>query len=219
MIEQDFHERLAALTPTQRGMLARRIAAGRPESAANASSLAAFIVPQPSQQIDVEQLRTHLAGQLPEYMVPARFVAVDSFPLTPNGKVDRRALLAHQASPGEKPAEAPRNDLEAALQKIWQEVLDRRRVGIHDNFFHIGGHSLLITILVSRIRDTFQQEISLRSIFETPTIARLAARLQEAAAEPAVLMETATLYLQLAELSDEELAALSDEKTTDGEAQ
>jgi amino acid adenylation domain-containing protein len=129
--------------------------------------------------ITIEELRAHLLVALPEYMVPVWFVKMDSFPLTPSGKVDRKALpqpdgLNH-LSPG---YEAPRGALEVSLADLWAEVLNLETVGRHDNFFEMGGHSLRATQLMSRIRQALGVEIPLRPLFEGPTIARLATYIQ-----------------------------------------
>jgi acyl-coenzyme A synthetase/AMP-(fatty) acid ligase/acyl carrier protein len=121
------------------------------------------------------ELRSFLSEKLPEYMVPSAYVVVDEIPLTPNGKVDRRALPApDEARPElEGVYVAPRGELEEAVAGIWAEVLKVERVGIHDNFFELGGHSLLVTQVVSRLRKSLQVELPLRSLFETPTVAEL----------------------------------------------
>ena len=113
-------------------------------------------------------------------MLPAAFVVLDTLPLTANGKVNQKALpspnlnMVREASP----TIAPTTSLEAALVELWTQLLGRKQVGIHDNFFELGGHSLLATQLVSRIRDRFQVELPLRSVFETPTIAELAQKME-----------------------------------------
>jgi amino acid adenylation domain-containing protein len=145
------------------------------EDAAIARRLVAYVVVADAAAIDVAELRAHLQRSLPEYMVPSAYVMLNALPLTPNGKIDRRALPApdHQAVVrGEYVA--PRTPTEEMLASIWAELLKLDRVGIEDNFFELGGHSLLATQLVARIRDTFHVELSLRALFETPTIAELA---------------------------------------------
>ncbi|MBR8839675.1 MAG: amino acid adenylation domain-containing protein [Stigonema ocellatum SAG 48.90 = DSM 106950] len=123
----------------------------------------------------VPQLQTYLAKKLPEYMMPSAFVVLESLPLTVHGKVDRHTLPApdpinSELTEGYLP---PRTPVEEVLVKIFAEVLGLKRVGIHDNFFELGGHSLLATQLVSRMRDAFKVELPLRTVFETPTIAKL----------------------------------------------
>lgn len=127
-------------------------------------------------EIAVETLRAHLAAVLPEYMVPTAFVTMAKFPLTPNGKLDRDALLAPEADAYiTRNYEAPIGELESTLARIWEEVLKVDRVGRHDNFFHLGGHSLLAGTLVERMRRA-NLEADVRALFTTPTLAGLAAK-------------------------------------------
>ncbi|GAX45183.1 McnC protein [Tolypothrix sp. NIES-4075] len=121
----------------------------------------------------VPQLQTYLAQKLPEYMMPSSFVVLESFPLTANGKVNRRALRVPLIKSDFASYVAPQTLVEEALVKIFAEVLGLKHVGIHDNFFELGGHSLLATQLVSRVRDSFGLELPLRSVFEASTIAEL----------------------------------------------
>ncbi|MFN2633273.1 MAG: condensation domain-containing protein, partial [Thermoanaerobaculia bacterium] len=127
-------------------------------------------------------LRAYLQARLPDYMVPSLFVPVKEFPLTPNGKVDRAALpdpeRAGSAAGGV--SEAPRSEVEALVASLWAEVLQVPRVGVHENFFELGGHSLLATRAISRIRDSFGVELPLRALFEAPTVAGLAERIESA---------------------------------------
>jgi amino acid adenylation domain-containing protein len=144
--------------------------------------LIAYVVPHsftlPSEQPTERKLRSFLKAKLPTYMVPAAFVVLNALPLTPNGKVDQKALPPPPLNRVEEAEQetsniAPTTSLEAALAEVWSQLLGRK-AGIHDNFFELGGHSLLATQLVSRIRDRFQVELPLRTVFETPTIAELA---------------------------------------------
>ena len=140
--------------------------------------LIAYVVPQASAIPTEQALRSFLKTKLPDYMVPAAFVVLATLPLTVNGKLDQTALppptLAEVSQPNL--TIAPTN-LEASLAEIWTQLLGRK-AGIHDNFFELGGHSLLATQLVSRIRDRLQVEVPLRSVFETPTIAELAQKIE-----------------------------------------
>src|SRR6185312_1068664 len=103
--------------------------------------------------LSVEALREHLKGLLPEYMVPSAFVTLESFPLTPNGKLDRRALPAPELSGYvSRQYEAPLGEVEEILAGIWQSLLKVERVGRNDNFFELGGHSLLIVQMLERLR-------------------------------------------------------------------
>jgi acyl-coenzyme A synthetase/AMP-(fatty) acid ligase/acyl carrier protein len=122
------------------------------------------------------ELRDFLMGLLPEYMVPSRFVPLDSLPLTPNGKIDRRALPAPEAGGGEDGVayEPPQTPVQELLAGIWAEVLGVERVGLHDNFFRLGGHSLLATQVVLRVKEVFGADLPLRLIFELPTVAAIA---------------------------------------------
>ncbi|MFL6202032.1 MAG: condensation domain-containing protein, partial [Thermoanaerobaculia bacterium] len=124
-------------------------------------------------------LRAHLKGRLPEYMIPSAFVRLDAFPLTPSGKVDRKALPEPELAT-ERGYIAPRGPVEELIAGIWSELLGIDRVGSDDSFFELGGHSLLATQLVSRLRRVFGVELPVRQLFEAPTLARLAERVQAA---------------------------------------
>jgi amino acid adenylation domain-containing protein len=130
------------------------------------------------------ELRRHLRSLLPEYMVPAVFVFLETFPLTPSGKVDRKALPAPAAEPWAPTA--PRTPTEEILAGIWGKVLDAEAVGAEDNFFELGGHSLLVTRVVSRVREVFGVELPLRRVFEAPTLPALARAIESARATGAV---------------------------------
>jgi amino acid adenylation domain-containing protein len=124
----------------------------------------------------VPHLQTYLAQKLPDYMMPSAFVVLESLPLTANGKLDRRALMALNDTIKPQLREnyiAPQTPVEEMLVKIFAEVLGLKIIGIDDNFFDNGGHSLLATQLVSRVRDAFALELPLRNVFEAPTIAQL----------------------------------------------
>ncbi|MBZ0306535.1 MAG: non-ribosomal peptide synthetase, partial [Anaerolineae bacterium] len=122
------------------------------------------------------ELRQFLKEQLPEYMIPSAFVTLDSYPMTPTGKINRRALPAPTATSIEAELEyvAPRTSAEIQLAAHWKEILKLQRVGIYDDFFELGGHSLLATRLVSLVRREWEIELPLSSIFEKRTIAGLA---------------------------------------------
>ncbi|MEW5929248.1 MAG: amino acid adenylation domain-containing protein [Gemmatimonadota bacterium] len=122
------------------------------------------------------ELRAWLRERLPEHMVPGSLVALDALPLTPNGKVDRRALPAPEAAAADGAYRAPRTATEEVLSGIWAETLGLDRVGTEDNFFELGGHSLLATQVVSRARQALGVEVPLRALFEAPTLAALAER-------------------------------------------
>jgi len=160
--------------------------------------LVAYVVAKPDSAINVSDLRDFLKRKLPDYMVPSFFVPLDKLPLTPNRKVDRKALPApSQSRPDLEPNyTAPRTTTEEVLAGIWSEVLGLNKVGIHDNFFELGGHSLLLTQVLSRVRDAFRIEVSLRRFFDAATIAELATVIEDA------------LVREIGELSDAEVERL-----------
>jgi len=137
----------------------------------------------------VSELRGFLGERLPEYMVPSTYVVLESLPLLPNGKVNRRALPAPDWERPELESAyvAPRTPVEEVLVELWARVLGVERVGVHDDFFDLGGHSLLATRLISRAQEAFQAELPLRDLFDAPTVAGLAARIE------AILREDAGL--------------------------
>jgi len=148
---------------------------------AGSNQLVAYVVPVETPKPNQRELRAQLKRILPEYMVPSAIVFLKSFPLLPNGKIDRKALpepeLADRAVESERVA--PRNDLERQLLAMWEEVLGVERIGVRHNFFQLGGHSLLIPILLSRIERTLGKKLSPASIFQAPTIEQLAVRLTQ----------------------------------------
>ncbi|MET0647784.1 MAG: amino acid adenylation domain-containing protein [Pyrinomonadaceae bacterium] len=136
------------------------------------SQLVAYVVPRGGARAAAAELNGFLQESLPDYMLPAAYVSLNSLPVTSNGKVDRRALPAPQEIAAEGSAYvAPRSLGEELMASLWREVLSVERPGVHDNFFRIGGDSLLATRLVSRVRKAFQVELPVHSIFEAPTVA------------------------------------------------
>ncbi len=137
----------------------------------------------------VRDLREHLAARLPEYMVPAAFVVLDALPLTPNGKVDRRALPEPDDEAfAQAQYEAPQGETEQTIAALWAELLGVERVGRHDNFFALGGHSLLATRMLARLRESFGHDVSIRTLFEAPTVSQLAPRVHTAVQSDALAM-------------------------------
>jgi amino acid adenylation domain-containing protein len=146
------------------------------EEARGQKELVAYFVPRDAQvSPSVEELRTHLKDLLPEYMVPSALVRLDRLPLTANGKLDRRALPVPQADAYVTHAyEAPQGELEEILARIWKDLLKVEQVGRHDNFFDVGGHSLVAMKAVTRIAEQTAINVSIASIFRYPTIAMFA---------------------------------------------
>ncbi len=153
-------------------------------SQADDMRIVGYYVADDGQPVDERHLREYLAGRLPAYMVPTGFVELPSLPLTPNGKIDRKALPAWKAEASSDDAQTgPRDDLERKIAECWQDLLQVEAIGVDDNFFELGGHSLLATQVVSRLRQTFDMALSLRSLFDAPTVAGLARVIREAMGE------------------------------------
>jgi len=141
--------------------------------------LVAYFAPASKQAVNEGELAAHLKQSLPEFMIPSAFVALEAFPLSPNGKIDRKALPKPEYGGDTEEYVAPRTEIEEQVAAIWGKVLGRERVGLHDDFFSLGGHSLLATRVVSRIRQAFGIELPLRAMFEAPTVGQLAKRVDE----------------------------------------
>ena len=158
---------------SQSVVVAREIAQGD-------SRLVAYFVPRSCRIATVSELRDFLSARLPAYMVPAMFVTIQTIPLTPNGKVDRAALPEPDASNtlGEDVFHAPRTEVEQAVAGILAPLLGVERVDVEANFFALGGHSLLGIQLISRLRDALGVELSLRTVFEAPSVAELSAEIE-----------------------------------------
>ncbi|MEH2170924.1 MAG: amino acid adenylation domain-containing protein [Nostoc sp.] len=149
--------------------------------------LVAYVVPiakfhqdEPTSSELVKQLRDFLKEKLPGYMIPSAIVLLEALPLSPSGKVDRRALpVPNFKNESEFGFVAPRTPAEGIVADIWSQILKQEHVGIHDNFFNLGGHSLLATQAISRLREAFKVELPLRSLFEGPTVAQLVERIEK----------------------------------------
>ncbi|HZD08280.1 MAG TPA: condensation domain-containing protein, partial [Candidatus Limnocylindrales bacterium] len=142
---------------------------------AGEKQLVAYVVPENGGGIDVSHFRNILAERLPLYMVPATFVALDELPLLPSGKLDRKRLPSPR--PSAEGYRSPRTPQEEILCEIFAQILAVERLGIDDSFFVLGGHSLMATRLISRVRGTLGVEFALRTLFESPTVAELSPRL------------------------------------------
>jgi acyl carrier protein len=142
--------------------------------------LVAYVVPNPNSEPTAGVLKEFLGAQLPEYMIPAVFVGLDSLPVTTHGKIDRAALpepnTANSLRNGE--SSLPRTPIEIRLAELMATLLGIEPVGANDNFFLLGGHSLLGTQLIARVRNAFGVELTLRSLFDNPTIAAIAAQIE-----------------------------------------
>jgi amino acid adenylation domain-containing protein len=133
-------------------------------------ALAGYVAPS---TVDADALRAHLSGRLPEYMVPSTLTTLDTLPLTSSGKIDRVALPAPDATPVSTSGVLPRDELEMAIAKLWEDLLGRR-VGVTDGFFDVGGHSLLAVVLVDRIAAELGATVGLAEVFRAPTVRALA---------------------------------------------
>jgi amino acid adenylation domain-containing protein len=144
-------------------------------------NLIAYVVPKLGQTPTINELRSFLKKQLPNYMLPSNFILLDTLPLTPNGKIDRRVLPVAERILQEPESNfvEPRNELEVQIVRIWEEVLNVRYISTEANFFHIGGNSLSAIQVISRIRQTFQFDLPLRTIFDYATVAELSNVIQK----------------------------------------
>ncbi len=170
--------------------VAQAVVAAR--EAGNGKQLAAYVIAAGG-DANAGELREYLKKQLPDYMVPADFVFVESFPLTPNGKVDRRALPEPETISLNAAAEfvAPRDEFEAKMARVWAQVLGRESIGVRDNFFELGGHSLLALRLTGRIEKEFGRKLTLTALIQAPTVEEMArlVRGEETAWSPLVALQ------------------------------
>jgi len=146
------------------------------ETATGHKHLVAYVIPAKAEPSSSGELREALAARLPDYMIPAAFVVLEQFPLTPNGKVDRCGLPAPQQIDRGQPRayESPRTPLESILVELWTDLLKIDDIGVHANFFALGGHSLLATRVVVRLRTMLDLDLPVRTLFERPTVAEFA---------------------------------------------
>jgi natural product biosynthesis luciferase-like monooxygenase protein len=164
----------------------REVAVAAHEDADGGKRLVAYIVPNSEQQCTAIGLRSDLRDRLPDYMLPSVFIMLDALPLTPNGKVDRKSLPAPEGVRPRLQAEytAPRSRLERSIVAIWQKALKVETVGIHDNFFDLGGHSLLMAQVHSQICHLLKRDIPLIKMLEHPTVSSLSHYLSRGRVEP-----------------------------------
>lgn len=167
--------------------------------------LIAYVAFQQDQAASSKQLREFLHESLPDHMLPSGFVVLQTFPFTPSGKIDRMALPAlGKESELSEGFVVPRTDLEEVLAGIFAEVLQVERVGIMDDFFALGGHSLLATQISSRVREALHTELSVRKIFEEPTVSGLSRLMLEQESEPGRIERNAKLLLEIARAPEDE---------------
>ncbi len=171
--------------------------------------LAAYIVGNQSQDA-VSEIRQFLSAHLPKYMLPASYIFLDRFPVTTSGKINRQALPipTHERDADMETYVAPRTPVEKVLVGAWSEVLDGTQVGIYDDFFEIGGHSLRAIQLVARIQDVLSVDLPLRHVFEYSTVASMAEAMLQDESQRETINTAAELFLRVSNLSDEEVEAL-----------
>ncbi|WP_374586473.1 amino acid adenylation domain-containing protein, partial [Pseudoduganella sp.] len=193
----EIETRLAACAGVRQAVVAAR------EDTPGDQRLVAYLIAEEGATLDMAALRSELLAQLPEYMVPSAFLQLDAFPLTPNNKLDRKALPAPGAEAViRREYEAPQGAAEEAIAVVWQELLGVERVGRHDNFFELGGHSLLAVQAIGRLRKALGVEISLRNLFDHASPAQLAALAGQGAAATdtiAILPRNGVLPLSFAQ--------------------
>jgi natural product biosynthesis luciferase-like monooxygenase protein len=175
--------------------------------------LVAYVVAQPDQVPTPNEMRAYIRKNVPEYMVPSTIVFMEALPLTPNGKIDRGSLPApEQARPDlESQYVMPRGPVEELVAAIWAEVLGLEQVGVHDNFFDLGGHSLLASQLTTRLCETFQMKLRLRTLLEFPTVSGLTAALLRDSRDKDKIERIAQLYISVARCSEEDLESMLNE--------
>ncbi|HEX7333556.1 MAG TPA: amino acid adenylation domain-containing protein [Pyrinomonadaceae bacterium] len=172
--------------------------------------LIAYVVLEEGVEATSSELLSFLQEKLPSYMLPAAFITIKEIPLTANGKVDRRALPVPDEIEVEMGADfiAPRNDMEELVAEIWRDILGLTQVGVESNFFDLGGHSLLATRVMNKIRERTGVELPLRVLFESPTVASLAAKLEEAQPKDSEMGRILEILANVENISEEEVNAL-----------
>jgi amino acid adenylation domain-containing protein len=178
--------------------------------------LVAYVVAAGRAALSLTELRRVLSGRLPDYMLPAAFVLLEAWPVTANGKLDRRALPAPDETRSDltRTHIAPRTPLEEALAAMWSEVLGLEQVGVQDNFFELGGHSLLAMRIISRLRETFHVELPLRVLFEATTIEQLAQALTAHEQKPGQTENIARVLRKIKSMSAADIRAMLEAKKT-----
>lgn len=187
------------------------------ESTGNRKQLVAFL--EATDSPNTPALKNFLRERVPDYMVPSAFVVLDQLPLTATGKIDRLALPQYETvRPDLEVAfSPPQTSGEEMIAGLWGELLNLEKVGIHDNFFELGGHSLLAIDLFSRLRDVFEVDFPLRDFLSSPTIVGLVGVMEQACGSSTVFEEIAQTFIELEELSEEEVARRIEEEPGKGE--
>lgn len=174
------------------------------EDTSEEKRLAAYVVPKAGSKPTEQSLRDAIRRRLPDYMEPSAFVWLEALPLTPNGKIDRTALPTPDAQMGATDVKfvAPRNPTEEALAEIISDVLKVPRVSVHDDFFHLGAHSLLGAQIVAHVRNIFGADLKLLDVFDAPTVAQLSGRIEQALARKVTAMNEAEVDAAMAALNE-----------------
>lgn len=199
----DLLQRISLLPPKKRALLELQL---NQQTIFDTKRLVAYIVTKQGNEVTSSELRNFLTSKLPEHMIPSAFVTLDNLPLMPNGKTNRRALPAPELNNAEleKTFFAPRNATEEVLASIWKKVLGLPKVGIHNNFFELGGHSLLATQLIFQIRDIYQIELPVQTLFEASSVAEFAQILQGQSA-PGRIEKISQIFQEINAMSVEDI--------------
>ena len=201
-------------TLLQHESISEVLVTGYKDALGNASLIAYFVAARAS-SLRAADLRAFLCERIPEYMVPSHFIMLEVFPLNTNGKIDRHALPAPEAMlEFDSQFVAPRTAAEEIMAQIWSQVLRVERIGIYDNFFGLGGHSLRATQVMFRLREIFAVDLSVRIIFEMPTVEGLVTVINNAYGDSNVVDEIARAALKIEQLSPEEIRLLLSEEST-----
>ncbi|MDP2604349.1 MAG: non-ribosomal peptide synthetase [Deltaproteobacteria bacterium] len=185
------------------------------EEPSKETKLVAYLLPKSRPAPTVSELRLCIGKTIPEHMIPSKFIILENFPLAPNGKLDRKALPQPGSSRPEldMPYVAPRTPVETALSEVWAGVLSIDQVGVHDNFLDLGGDSLLATQVISRVRQAFQMDLPLLTIFEKPTVEELTIVIMEKSSERGAGEEGARILAELKSHSEDEARRLIAEES------
>ena len=195
----------------------REVIALEREDAPGDKRLIVYVAPAADADLRVNELYSYLKDKLPEYMMPSAFVVLEQMPLTVNGKVDRRALPApdHERPDIEEPFIAPRTPAEEVVASIWKDVLGINEIGVRDNFFRLGGHSMLAARSNFRLREAFGIDLPLRSLFISPTVEGVVESIAELWGGREIVEEIATTLLEVENLSEDEVKMMLSQENFD----